>query len=115
MAQIQQFEDIIVWQKARILTTDIYDICKSLKDYSYKDQIQRASVSTMNNIVKGFERKSNKEFKQFLFIAKGSCGEVKSLILLGEDLKYINKQNAVVITEYCIKIARMISGFIKKL
>ena len=115
MAQIQQFEDIIVWQKARILTTDIYDICKSLKDYSYKDQMQCASVSTMNNIAEGFERKSNNEFKQFLFIAKGSCGEVRSLIILGGDLKFINKQNAVVITEYCIKIARMISGFIKKL
>lgn len=115
MAQIQQFEDIIVWQKSKALTIDVYTICKIIKDYSYKDQIQRAAVSVTNNIAEGFERKSNKEFKQFLFISKGSCGEVRSLIRLGKELRCINEQKAEILVEQCLEISRMLSGFIKKL
>ena len=58
--KIEKFEDIIAWQKAKVLTLEIYKICKLSKDYSFNDQIQRASVSVMNNISEGFERKSNK-------------------------------------------------------
>ena len=64
---IRRFEDILAWQKAKILTIKIYFILKNNKDYSFKDQLQRASVSIMNNITEGFERKSDKEFKHFLF------------------------------------------------
>ncbi len=115
MAQIQQFEDIVAWQKARILTLEIYEICRFSKDYSYKDQVQRAAVSVMNNIAEGFERKSNKEFKQFLFIAKGSCGEVRSLVRLGNDLLYIKEEKTKQVIELCLEISKMLSGFIKKL
>ena len=69
--KIEKFEDIISWQKARLLTIDIYNTFKNSKDFGYKNQIERASVSIMNNIAEGFERRSNKEFRQFLFIAKG--------------------------------------------
>jgi len=75
--RIERFEDIIAWQKAKELAVKIYRLFETSKDYSFKDQIQRASVSVMNNIAEGFERKTNNEFKQFLFIAKGSCGEVR--------------------------------------
>lgn len=78
--KIQKFEDILSWQKARKLTISIYKTFENSKDFGYKNQIERASVSIMNNIAKGFERKSNKEFKQYLFIAKGSCGEVRSML-----------------------------------
>ncbi len=73
---ISKFEDIIAWRKAGQLTTEIYKKFSSNKDFGFRDQIQRASVSIMNNIAEGFERASNKELKYFLYIAKGSCGEV---------------------------------------
>ena len=77
---VEKFEDILAWQKAKILTLRVYFLLNELKDYGFKDQLCRASVSIMNNIAEGFERKSDKEFKHFLFIAKGSCGEVRSML-----------------------------------
>lgn len=77
---IERFEDIIAWQKAKELSIQIYSLFAESKDFGFKDQILRASVSIMNNIAEGFERKGNKEFSHFLFIAKGSCGEVRSML-----------------------------------
>ena len=84
---IERFEDIIAWQKAKELTIQIYKIFGESKDFAFRDQIQRASVSVMNNIAEGFERKSNNEFRHFLYIAKGSCGEVRSMLILSDELK----------------------------
>jgi len=78
--KFDRFEEILGWQKAKELTINIYKSFSNCKDFAFKDQIQRASVSIMNNVAEGFERKSNKEFKQFLFIAKGSAGEVRSML-----------------------------------
>ena len=75
--KIEKFEDIIAWQKAEELTLLIYKAFKDNKDFGFKDQIQKASVSIMNNIAEGFERRGDKEFKHFLFIAKGSSGEIR--------------------------------------
>ena len=88
--KIEKFEDIISWQKAKELTLNIYLTFKDSNDFGYKNQIERASVSIMNNIAEGYERRSNKEFKHFLFIAKGFCGEVRSMLYLAKDLKRIN-------------------------
>ena len=63
--KIERFEDIIAWQKAKLLSVEIYKHLENSKDYGFRDQIQRASVSVMNNIAEGFERKSNKEFTFF--------------------------------------------------
>jgi four helix bundle protein len=79
--RIERFEDIMAWQKAKDLSVAIYRLFETIKDFGFKDQIQRASVSVMNNIAEGFERKGNKEFAYFLYIAKGSCGEVRSMKL----------------------------------
>jgi len=68
--KIDRFEDIIAWQKAKELAIKIYSHFKDSKDFGFRDQIQRASVSVMNNIAEGFERKSDKEFIQFLFMQK---------------------------------------------
>ena len=76
--KIEKFEDVIAWQKSKELTLNIYKIFKDCKDFGFKNQIERASVSIMNNIAEGFERRTNKELKNFLFIAKGSAGEVRS-------------------------------------
>ena len=113
--KFERFEDIIAWQKAMNLTVSIYKEFEESKDYGFKEQIQRASVSVMNNIAEGFERKSNNEFKFFLFIAKGSCGEVRSMLLLAKRLEKINNQRATELYNLSEEISKMISGLIKTL
>ena len=81
MATIKRFEDIEAWKKARELTREVYRHSKVgpfSKDFGLRDQIRRAAVSVMSNIAEGFERGGNKEFMQFLAIAKGSVGEIES-------------------------------------
>jgi four helix bundle protein len=113
--KITRFEEIIAWQKARALTQSVYREFQSNKDYSYKDQIQRASVSIMNNIAEGFERQGNREFKNFLFIAKGSCAEVRSMIYLAFDLQYMSNGQINELLAKTDEISRLLSGLIKTL
>ena len=80
--RIEKFEDIIAWQKSKEFALEIYNLFENCKDYSFRDQIQRAAISVMNNIAEGFERKSNKDFQKFLFISKASCGEIRSMLYL---------------------------------
>ncbi len=112
---IERFEDIIAWQKAKLLTINIYTIFNDSKDFGFKDQIQRASISIMNNIAEGFERKSNKEFKQFLYIAKGSCGEVRSMLIIANELKKINTSEFETLFSLSIEISKILFGLINKL
>ncbi len=112
---INRFEDILAWQKAKGLTITIYNKLETCKDYSLKDQIQRASVSIMNNIAEGFERQSNKEFKYFLFVAKGSCAEVRSMLHLALELHLIEEKSVTEMILLTIEISKMLSGLIKKL
>jgi four helix bundle protein len=86
---IERFEDIIVWQKWKEMALLVYEHFRENRDYAFRDQIQRASVSIMNNIAEGFERKGAREFSKFLYIAKGSSGEVRSMLYLAKELKYI--------------------------
>jgi four helix bundle protein len=113
--QIKRFEDIIAWKKSMQLAVAVYKQFKNCKDYSFRDQICRAAVSISNNIAEGYERKTNKEFKQFLFIAKGSCGEVRSMIHLASSLKYISKTEYASLHDDAEEISRILSGFIKTL
>jgi four helix bundle protein len=113
--KIEKFEDIIAWQKSRALNRFIYKFFNNVKDFSFRDQITRASISIGNNIAEGFERRTNKELRTFLFISKGSCGEVRSMLYFGYDLKYINKEDFIVCYELTIEISKMLSGFIKTL
>lgn len=87
--KIEKFEDILAWQKSRNFVGSIYDSFKQNKDFAFRDQITRAAVSVMNNIAEGFERRGDKELKYYLYISKGSCGEVRSMLYLAADLKYI--------------------------
>lgn len=98
-----------------MLSVEIYKHFENSKDYGFRDQIQRASVSVMNNIAEGFERKSNKEFRFFLFVAKGSCGEVRSMRIIAQELNKINKDQAQTLHVLAEEISRMISGLIKTL
>lgn len=113
--QIERFEDLIAWQKARIVVVDIYKIFKTCTDWSFRDQIQRAAVSIMNNIAEGFERRTAKELTSFFYIAKGSCGEVRSMLHLANDLSYINEQTKNSQIKNCEEISKIISGLIKSL
>lgn len=113
--QIIKFEDIIAWQKSQDLAIEIYRAFSSSKDYGFKDQICRATVSISNNIAEGFDRSSNADFKRFLFISLASCSEVKSMLYLAERLNYIDKDKAELLRDNCVEISKIIFGFIKSL
>lgn len=113
--KIERFEDIISWQKTRELNQFIYKEFQFTRDFAFKDQIQRAGVSIMNNIAEGFERKGNKEFTKYLFIAKGSCAEVRSMLYLSLDLKYLKQPVFTELYTRTIEISRLLSGLIKSL
>jgi four helix bundle protein len=112
---IKNFEDIIAWQKSRELTTNIYRIFENSRDFGFRDQIQRASISIMNNIAEGFERKGNKEFTRFLYIARGSCGEVRSMLIIAKDLNKIEDNDFEKLYVITIEITKMLCGLINKL
>jgi len=112
---ISRFEDIIAWQKSKELAVLIYQNFEKSKDFGFRDQILRSSVSIMNNIAEGFERKTNNELKYFLFIAKGSCGELRSMVILAKELKMIPNSLYSDLYNRAEEVSKLISGFIKKL
>ncbi|MDR3628495.1 MAG: four helix bundle protein [Ignavibacteriaceae bacterium] len=114
---MKTFEDLNVWKESKSLSLKIYSI-KSIsyrKDFGFKDQLQRASVSVMSNIAEGFERNGNKEFIKFLYYSKGSVGEVRSLFSLAVDLEYIQAEEYKEFKEICISLSQQIANFIKYL
>lgn len=112
---IKTFEDIFAWQESKSLAIELYKVFSVCKDYSFRDQIQRAAVSTMNNIAEGYERNGNKEFRNFLFISKGSSAEVRSMLCLALELKYINEREYKKFNEQSVKVSKLLSGLIKTL
>ena len=114
--KIERFEDLEVWQLSRELVKSIYKLTsgtKFSKDFGLANQIQRSAVSIMSNIAEGFERKSKKEFINFLYIAKGSCGELRSQLYIALDLNYINKDEFQTNYQSAEKISKSLGGFIK--
>jgi four helix bundle protein len=112
--QIKNFEDLEIWKESRRLTRHVYDLSrgpKVSKDFSLRDQIRSAVVSIMSNIAEGFERGGNQEFIQHLYIAKGSCGEVRSQLYVAHDQKYV-EQNQM---ESLLIIVKRLSVMIKHL
>lgn len=118
MAKIARFEELEAWQLARQLTQQIYIITGAgnfAKDFGLRDQIRRASVSIMANIAEGFERGGNKEFVQFLAVAKGSAGEVRSLLYVAFDAMFITQDQLEVFSAQTQQISRQLGGFMKYL
>ena len=113
--RIDKFEDIIAWQKSKELVINIYACFRKCTDYNFTRQIQRAVISIMNNIAEGFERKTNKEFARFLYMAKGSCGEVRSMLYLALELKYISREDFEKYYDMALEISKILSGLIKSL
>ena len=116
MASIQKFEDLICWQRARELTNFIFDITDkpTFKDFDLKRQIRRAAISPMSNIAEGFDRGTQAEFIDALFIAKGEAGEVRSQLYITFDRKYISEEElkrGLGLTDEC---SRLIHSFSEK-
>ena len=114
MVLIKKFEEIETWQKARELTNKIYEISctdEFANDFALKDQIRKASISIMLNIAEGYARRSNREFRQFLDYAHGSCAEVQSALYIAFDQKYISQQQFKNIYKRTEEISRMITSF----
>ncbi len=113
MAKIERFEDLIAWQKARVLTREIYlqTRCGTFaRDFGLRDQIERASVSVMSNLAEGFERGKRPEFHQFSCIAKGSCGEVRSDLYVALDVGHINQPIFDSLYTQTEEVGRIIGG-----
>ena len=116
--KVTRFEDLEVCQQARDLTREVYRLAANgsfSRDYGLKDQMRRASVSIMANIAEGFSRRGDKEFGQFLFIAKGSASELQSHAYIALDQGYVEKTDFEVLYENLDHIARMLSKLIKHL
>jgi four helix bundle protein len=115
---IKKFEDIESWKKARKLTKEIYEATatgKFLRDFALKDQIRRASVSILSNIAEGFERGGDKEFSQFLGIAKGSCGEVRAQLYVALDQGYLSQESFDTLSTHAVEVSELLSGFTRYL
>jgi four helix bundle protein len=113
--RIEKFEDLEIWKEAGELCRYVFNITSEgpfCNDFRFRDQIRASSGSTMDNIAEGFERGSNKEFMQFLFIAKGSCGEVRSQSHRAYAYSYIDKTTLDELLERTINLSKHISGFI---
>ena len=113
--KIQKFEDIIAWQKAQDLTVEIYLLFENSNDFGFKNQIQRAAVSISNNIAEGFDRISDKEFIRFLYIALGSCSEVKSMLYLSSKLNYLTHEQSEKLIYQANEVGKIIRGLIKSI
>jgi len=95
------------------LSVEIYQLFSGCRDFGFRDQLQRAAVSIPSNIAEGYERNTNKEYIQFLYIAKGSCGELRTQLYLAEKLGYITSENANQLINKTRKISSMLYNLIK--
>jgi four helix bundle protein len=91
------FENLEVWRDAIELAARAYEVMRDCRDFGFRDQMLRAAASISNNIAEGYERDSNTEFIRYLFIAKGSCGEVRSQCYLGRRVKLLSEADAAVL------------------
>ena len=112
---IRKFEDLIAWQKAQELAVLIYSQFDSNKDFAFKDQIRRASISRSNNIAEGFDRSSNADFARFLYFSSGFASELKSMLYLAKKLNYIDESESSNLIELTNEVSKIIRGLINSL
>ena len=111
--KVEKFEDLIAWQKARKLTERVYRTTNQgnfAREFSLKDQIRRAAVSTMSNIAEGFERGGSAEFHRFLVMAKGSCAELRNQLYIALDVAYIPADAFDSLMREAIEVGKIIGG-----
>ena len=113
MKDVKNFEDLIAWQKARLLTGAVYRATREAafaKDYGLCGQIQRAAVSVMSNIAEGFERGSAADFHHYLVIAKSSCAELRSQLYVALDAGYVEQGDFSSLMFQATEVARVVGG-----
>lgn len=118
MASVKDFEELAIFQKARELSQKIYPVTNKdgfKSDFRFVQQIRAAAGSIMDNIAEGFERGGNKEFLNFLYIAKGSCGEVRSQLIRANDVGYLTKEEYNELYTECRKLSASIMNLIKEI
>ena len=118
MPKAEKFEDLAIFQSARSLCKEVYAVTKDgdfSRDSRFVQQIHAAAGSVMDNIAEGFERQGNKEFVNFLYIAKGSCGEVRSQIIRASDVGYIDHDTATRLYNSCVSISKAIAKLISSI
>ena len=111
--RIQRFEDLVAWQKARLLTKAVYRLTKQgalAHDRGLTEQMQRAAVSIMSNIAEGFERYGAGEFHQSLSTAKASCAETRSLLYVALDAGYIDEPTFLQLLDHTNEVSRVVGG-----
>lgn len=117
--KVERFEDLEVWKESRVLVSMVYAAVKEKgalrRDYRFRDQITAAAISVMSNIAEGFCRRTNREFVQFLFIAKGSCAEVQSLLYAALDQRYLSQKEFDTIYQQTDLVARLLSRLLSYL
>jgi four helix bundle protein len=114
----QEIEDLAVWQKARVMASEVYSTCRTQafsRDFGLRDQACRAAVSVMANIAEGFGRHSNKDFAKFLYIAKGSAFETLSHLCVAMDQSYLDQTRYQELKAGYQEVIRMLIGFIRTL
>ena len=119
MGKFTKIEEIGCWKEGVELALNIYALKRKSpllqRDYGFVDQIQRAAISIPSNISEGYERQSLLEFTRFLYIAKGSCGELRTQLLIAKELQYIIKTDFDLLDDKCRKISGMIMNLIKSM
>jgi four helix bundle protein len=111
MSGIERFEDLIAWQKARWLTRDIYLLSHPFsRDFALCTQLRKSALSVPSNIAEGFERRRPNEFRQFLSVAKASCGELRSQLYTAYDVKYIDEPMLLAKLKQAEEVAKVIVG-----
>lgn len=106
------FEKLEVWQDAIELAARVYELFQGCRDFSFRDQVQRAAASVSNNIAEGYERDTNTEFIRYLYIAKGSCGEVRSQAHLARRISLLTEEQSTALVEDTRRLSRRIARFI---
>ncbi|WP_092172083.1 MULTISPECIES: four helix bundle protein [unclassified Pseudomonas] len=109
------FEKLVVWQRSKCLAVGIYREFAQCRDLGFKDQITRSALSVPSNIAEGMERRSAKEKVRFLWIAKASCGELRTQILIGSDIAYIAHPLADNWIAETRELSKMLCGLINKI
>ena len=118
MPTVQRFEELRVWQRARALAKEVYVVTSTGqlgRDFALRDQLRRASISVVSNIAEGFERDGNREFEQFLTLAKGSLGEVQAQLYVALDVGFVTPEQFQRLRALTIEVGNLISGLLRYL
>jgi len=118
LMSVIRFEELECWQKAKALAVTLYQISKDgelSRDFSLRDQIRRAAVSIASNIAEGKERETVSEFIRYLYMAKGSAGEVLTQVIIAEEVGYLDREKSVELRQSVLQLSAMIGALIKTL